>query len=123
MEELADLRAELRHFKGRPAVDGKPLELQTRDELLAVVHGLQAENDRLGFEANAGRQAEAEADDEAREMAEALEWYANPDNWKLEIGYKDGQPNSVLPNAYFTDKGERARNVLAKYAAQSKAGA
>ena len=40
-----------RHYEGRPAVEGKPLELQTRDELLACIRQHQAEvkieNDRI----------------------------------------------------------------------------
>ena len=110
VKELADLRAELRHFKGRPAVDGKPLELQTRDELLAVVHGLLAENDRLGFEANAGRQAEAEADDEARELAKALEALLR-------------QSGSVFSGKMKQEARIRAETVIAKHTAQAKAGA
>lgn len=43
LPHLEALQAELRHLKGRPAVPGKPLELQTRDELLAEVMRLQAE--------------------------------------------------------------------------------
>ena len=34
--ELKRLQAEFRHYQGRPAVPGKPLEIQSRDELLAV---------------------------------------------------------------------------------------
>ena len=135
---VKELRAELRHFKGRLAVDGKPLELQTRDELLTVVHGLQAENDRLGFEANAGRQAEAEADAEARELAEALRFYADPKNWWTRNVRSSGCHNTNMEGSmerysaqvgvfdtngnWFNDVGDRARAVLAKHAAQSKAG-
>lgn len=52
------LRAKLREYEGSPAVEGKPWEIQTRDELLHYARELLAEISRLTDEANAGRQAE-----------------------------------------------------------------
>lgn len=117
----ANYPKEYRHYKGRPAVDGKPLELQTRDELLAVVHGLQAENDRLGFEANAGRQAEAEANEEVKELAEAAE-AALPFLRGLRDGLKANDPgyDGTLYEGAAIKKIEAA---IAKHAAQAKVGA
>ncbi|MDR3620505.1 MAG: hypothetical protein P4L85_14235 [Paludisphaera borealis] len=42
LERIAGLEAELRHYQGRSAVPGKPLEIQSRDELLAAVRGMEA---------------------------------------------------------------------------------
>lgn len=59
------LRAKLREYEGRPAVEGKPWEIQTRDELLNLVH-------QLTSEANAGRQAEREANEEMQEQCRII---------------------------------------------------
>lgn len=37
----------IRELRGKPAVEGKPIEIQTRDELLYLVRELKAENEAL----------------------------------------------------------------------------
>lgn len=51
-------------------------------------------------------------DDVIAPLVEALEYYANPDTWKL---LKDNDENgnpAVMPKSWFSDRGETARKAL-----------
>ncbi|OJW21211.1 MAG: hypothetical protein BGO49_24675 [Planctomycetales bacterium 71-10] len=69
--EVKRLQAELRHLKGRPAVPGKPLEVQPRDELLVAINerDLLIESQQSMIRELDEKLAEMEADVERKDEA------------------------------------------------------
>lgn len=101
--KLRSVTAALSHFED--GWQAAKADQSDTEELLTCIRA-NAEVGQINVELNM----------QVAELREALEYYADPENWKLRIGFdKDGNPNEVMPNVYFRDKGKVAREALAKH--------